>query len=242
MKLYWFESVLACLVFFSGCRDNPDPEIPAGKIIGYVKLVELNGNRPENKQGIKVSIQHTADHSFTDSTGKYEINDIEPGNVNIIFEKDSFGTSELFRIENPGGYFPVIPPEVYLYKIPEISLTEISISNDEKYIYIKGNVSPTDRWWAEGFFNDSANVAINHFDYYGETGTRKNTLPEDFFFEIPMTDTPIRKAPFHAGQTIYGIFYFRNPFEGTVIFDPDSNMSYYTSRGKKSAIVQYTVQ
>jgi hypothetical protein len=232
--------VILFLVIFSACKEKVEPEPSAGKIFGFVKLVDLNGNLPEDKQGIKVSIQNTSDFAYTDSTGKYELKDLEPGIVNILFEKDSFGTGKMSGIENPGGYFPVIPPEVTLYQQPHIRISNISITNDDEYIVLTGTIPSLSIIDVESFISDSDDVSTTNFKYYHLSQIR---------WQVPRTILTLGyelkgpwRIPFHQGQRIYILVCFKNPYENTAIFDPEINMSYYTSHTPGADVITYDIQ
>src|SRR5271169_5585065 len=149
-------SLVISLVYI-GCKgSNGDigPVGPAGpllkgNLIGHAFLTDENNNiSVTDYRGILVTIDGTADSAMTDSTGEYEIDNVETGILNFTLSKNGYGTTKIVMFQFVGGGDAFLP-RVFLGQEPTFDVTKISTLDTGQFITVLGkitNTAPYQRW------------------------------------------------------------------------------------------------
>jgi hypothetical protein len=104
MKIAFFLTFLMTLILVSGCKEDDDKQPPqnSGVISGQLKLSNEFGHDLFNYENMKVLVQ-TGEFGMSTASGAYRIENLSPGDYNLVFEKAGFGTYKRFAIKVTAG-------------------------------------------------------------------------------------------------------------------------------------------
>ena len=190
-------------VLFISCEDNPTISISTGSIAGFVKLIAYSTDDTNDLSGFRVSIDSTDLYTLTDSSGRWQIDNVPQGIYNIRYEKVGYThwMEQSFQFVGNGKAFV---NAIYLAKLPTFQildvltvinnndiqvtckLTDSLLSNSSVHYmrYFIGETSLVDAFTCDYFYHDmviipqfSDSVTINidssWFDLYGIKSKQK---------------------------------------------------------------------
>lgn len=111
-KIIFMAGILAIL---AGCSKDPGPQGPqgtqgnggpslSGNLAGYVSLYDQYGSKLLiGGDSVLVTIASSSDSTYTDSTGKYQFNNLTTGVYDLTFSKAGYGGSKINSQQFTGG-------------------------------------------------------------------------------------------------------------------------------------------
>lgn len=196
--------ILSILVIASACEKDPDKKYLQGDIVGFVNIKDCNGEMPQDKSGIKVSIENLSFSDNTNNIGRFELKDIPAGSYYISFSKSGYGINRRF-IQFVGGGVPEFIAGNTIYEIPKTKLLNPDVSFSDNEINITGQLSSPDPFHFKIFISYSSDVSDLNYDY---STPRWSTGPSQLTYSINLNNTP-----FEVNDNIYLVVYFYNPYD-----------------------------
>ncbi len=153
------------LIATLSCTDTVAPVL-TGDITGFIFLIDDEGRQVKDKSGVKVSIEGRQNFTYTDSNGKYKLENVSAGIFNIVFEKEGYGLHKIIAREYTGG------GQAYLYSItlielPAFEVSSLSITKSSDNLIISGNVTGENSYYRNVmiFFSKNSNVSSDPKNY-----------------------------------------------------------------------------
>jgi hypothetical protein len=149
MKNYYnliliFSASILILLFSSCDKDEPVAPQLKGTLIGWVTLTDEFGRIPTDKGDAIVTIDGTIPQitATTDSTGKYQIDNLPEGTYDVIFSKNSYATTKTIGMVFLGGDKPKIQSTT-LSQPSTTLISDITTIEDssKKYVNLQGSIS-----------------------------------------------------------------------------------------------------
>jgi len=105
-----------------------------GDAVGYVYLFDEFGNLLDDHSYVKITATGTRRQyeTSTDSTGRFELKGLPTGTYELSFRKAGFGLLKQFGVKHLGGK-PTLLANYFLFKMPAITITNLTIENDTIY-------------------------------------------------------------------------------------------------------------
>lgn len=224
MKIF---KILIIAFVFAGCIScdkEEENQYLIGDIVGFVNLRKFDGNEPENKSGVKVSIENTEYSCTTNKIGRYEFNDIPAGTYNIVYEYDGYATSKNYGVQFVGGNNPFFNSNQTLYEQPEAEISNFSIYILDNIINFSCINNTNDHGSLDFYIADDKNVSDINYD-----------LTVDNFYRLFNGEINgnlgIIDNKYEKGDTIYVVIYTRNSYDQIYIYDWSIyNYKYVTSK------------
>jgi hypothetical protein len=177
--------------------------------------------------------------SITDSTGRYEINDIPTGTYNLIVSKESYGEFQQQGFQVVGGEEPLYF-DCQLIKISTTTIGNLSLEiENSSSIYLKGNVKHNYTFSGaplKYFIHKINNPSKNNYlqsggsFFYGESGS-------EFYSEIYIDNNL-----FPSGSKVFIIAYGSNIwYNSNDYYDILSNHIIDPNLGMPSNIASITI-
>ena len=218
LKIYFV--MLFLFSFFVSCTDTVAPVL-TGSISGFVSLYEETGAQIKDKAGVKVHIEGRNNFAYTNTEGRYSLENVEAGIFNIVFEKAGFGIYKIIAREFVGG------GEAYLYsvgltKLPTFNVASIIINtnpNSFPYLWMNGNLSDARNYYRVVviFFGKSEEVSNDPQKYLYVTSF--NAYPDSSSYSYSLWDKQyLIQSGFNSGETVYVAAYSSSEYWG--IYDP----------------------
>lgn len=147
-KLLFSLSAIAASVLLGSCKSNPVTTIPNGSINGTVTLVG-NGTGPlSSSAGVTAALDGTNYSAQTDSNGFWHIDNVAPGNYDVVVSKAGFGACRVYgvTVEGPGTahvddgmYIGIAPTDIPTIKSVTIANGALSIEGGGAVIFFDRN-------------------------------------------------------------------------------------------------------
>lgn len=229
--------VLLLIVLFSllvSCTETVAPVL-TGNISGFVSLYEENGSQVNDKSGVKVSIEGRNNYAYTNIEGRYEIENIDAGIFNIIFEKEGFCLYKRTSYQFVGG------GDAYLYQIsltrqPSFNVESLDISKwgtQTHYLKISGSLNDVRNYtrYVILFFGKKENVSNNPQDYLLSSSIY--VYPDSASFDNNWGDYEnyFGEYGFNVGETVYVAAYSLARFYWEEVYDPLTGRYFYYGVG-----------
>jgi hypothetical protein len=231
MKLYIIFVLTNILIILSGCDKNEENSFPKGSIVGFVHLIDENGNVSNDRSGVNVSIEGIAKSAITNEIGRVELTNVPAGTYNILFSKEGYGTCKISSFQFIGGNFPALLNQTILYKQPQIVIQNIEISLMETFIDMLVEIPPTRKYKFQAFVKNSPDVSNLDYDF-SFTSSRSGAPVTQFNHFVMMNDTT-----YLPGEKLYLATYFVNTEEELNSFDYEKEKYYYTSARKATDVL-----
>jgi hypothetical protein len=225
MKFIKILLLLNIIAFFLGCDKNQDAKELSGNIVGFVRLIDENGNIVQDKSGVNVSIEGLNMSANSNVDGWFELADIPAGSYNIIYSKTGYGTYKRFGYQFIGGDVPALLNETTLFEPFNIEIQNIDISFIGNAIEIKVELAEPSSFGCRTFFSDSSNVSNLNYEYISGTYIYIGGFTQ-FSQNIYLDETP-----YHLGDKVYLAIYFFNPGD-CGYYDYEKGKDIYTSYKK----------
>ncbi|MBT3210147.1 MAG: carboxypeptidase regulatory-like domain-containing protein [Bacteroidetes bacterium] len=233
MKILKIIILSSFILFLFGCGKKEKAILPSGNIVGFVELVDENGNMYKEKEGVNVSIEYPSESTITNEYGRFEFWEILAGTYNLNFNKEGFGTYKKFGYQFIGGNVPALLYTTYLYELPNIEIQSLNVSYYNNTINISGIISETSHYSVQSFINDSSNVSYLNYDF---TSARHNHA-----FGLPTNQIShyicLNGTHYSYGDEVYLVLYFINYYEDWQYYDYDKEAYIYSSYKQASNVI-----
>lgn len=222
----------------SGCEETT--EIPLkGDVVGFVTLLDENGKELTDKSGAKVSIDEDQ-FTFTDTNGRFELQDVNAGNYNFTFEKEGFGTFKRFSVGLAGGSKPAVISNINLVEFPSLEITSLDVeTQSDLVVRVSGKMTETSQYKFTFYFGKDASVSNRNY----ESDVRYSVCC------LPMTgfDHHLYMSPdtYYPGQKIYMVVYAsakasQNSYYG--YYDPETSKYIEPSEKKLTTAIELVLK
>lgn len=201
--------VILLMLFFVSCKKEVRYELLTGDLIGYVDLKDEFRNQITDNSGVKVTIEGSQPQrsTYTDTEGRYIIEDLMMGTYNIVFSKPGFGTHKIISYGFVGGAKSQYVRSQEFYRITDVQIKNLMIMpyKDSPYIELKvvANLYDEKGEFKSSFMcflHDKEDVSnLNHKSSF-VVNHETNIDILDFSFRVDLKD-------FHSGQKLYMIAY-----------------------------------
>lgn len=203
LKIYFVISFL--FSFVVSCTDTVAPVL-TGSISGFVNLYEESGAQIKDRAGVKVYIEGRNSFAYTNTDGRYLLENVEAGIFNIVFEKAGFGIHKIIAREFVGG------GDAYLYNIallvlPSFNVTSLDIiktNGSFPYLRMSGNLSDAREYsrMVVLFFGKKENVSNDPMNYlYVNTAyvnEDSSSYSSSLYYKEYLLD-----SGFNSGETVH---------------------------------------
>ncbi len=218
--------ILSTLVSLIGCKGEPGQEGPqgpagpnlTGNIIGYSRLIDVNGNRATNHGGIAVTIEGTSLSTITASDGGWEINNLPTGTYTISFSKAGYGIQKEVGYQFVGGgtvYFGIQS----IFQIPSCTISNITADTSNGGINLFGSFTgslPEEIIYMRFFAAPTPDVSSDPAKY---TNSFLLYSLIDTVFAVTIQSSVVKSAGMLSGQTVYMVGYAESYIGGTSYID-----------------------
>ena len=140
MKNMWLIILFfSFLIFYSGCDNNDNiTESPTGYYWGgNVLLWTENGSTIDDRSGVKIYLEGTNYHTFTDQQGNWKIYNIPAGIYSLVAKKEGFGYHKFIHFEYNGNTNNNNFGQT-LIATPTYHIDSVSLSNSNGDILLTG--------------------------------------------------------------------------------------------------------
>ncbi len=173
-----------------------------GTLAGYVLLFDQYGSRLlTSMANVMVTIDNIHDTTYTDSTGKYEFQNLSTGLYNLTYQKTGFGTNSVFSQQFTGGglYFR---NDIRISSIPNFNVLGVRDSLTATDAFILDSVAPNSKQRSQiVFIGATPSVSANPTTYLDYMTKNINVNVSKSVIDIPFSD--IINLGFVSGQTVY---------------------------------------
>ncbi len=248
MKIYFVIVSFFVLVSFVqfGCKGSNGDVGPAGpllkgNLIGHAYLSDENINADVTDfRGILVTIDGTANSAMTDSTGKYELDNVETGILNFTLSKNGYGTTKIVMFQFVGGGDAFLPG-VALGQAPTFDVTKISTLDTGLFITVFGKITNTAPYERNVlmFEGKTRAVSSNPSNYLGTD--ELSIAPDSITFTYQLWKSNfIVDSGFSYGDTVFYAVYSHGG-DGSSYIDFETQRRYTTALTTGSPIKGFFV-
>ncbi len=237
MKIFRFIIISNILLYILGCTQNEETLPLEGSIVGFVSLIDENGNEVNDKSNVTVTIDDLDLSATTDENGRYELKDVPSGTYNISFSKTNYGTIKRYSFQLVGGNVPTLFYSTSLYEQPDIELNNLDISYNGTNISVAGDITEVNQYRAQIFISTSPDVSYSNYEYTPGTYGFCCVPTYQLWFTIYLNNSPYKQ-----GDTIYLVIYFINYNEDFGYYDYETDEYIYSSYKKVSNAIKFTIE
>jgi hypothetical protein len=173
----------------------------------------------------------------TNKDGRFELANVPAGTYNLMYNKTGYGSYKRFSYQFIGGNVPALLNETTLYEQPSIEIQSLDISFNDNRIDIIGEITETNRFTVQTFFNDSSNVSNVNYDFASAIYNYSGGTYGQFSQSIYLNETP-----YNIGDKVYLVIYFINPYEEWGYYDYENETGVYTSSKKASSVIYLNLE
>lgn len=236
MKILKLLIIANILVFLLGCDKYENNIFYMGNIVGFVNLKDETGNEVDDKSGVIVSIEGLNISANTNEDGRFEFSNVPAGTYNINYNKIGYGSYKRFGFQFIGGNIPALLYETTLYEQPKTEIKSLDVSFNDNVITISGEITETNYFTVQTFFNDSSNVSNENYDYASARSGYSGLSCTQFSQRIYLSETP-----YYPGNKVFLIIYFINSNE-VGYYDYEKEKFFYTSYKKASSVISLILE
>jgi hypothetical protein len=238
-------------VFFSflvSCSETVIPvtvtPVLTGSISGFVYLYEEDGSQTIDKSGVKVSIEGRNNYAYTNSDGRFSLQNVAAGIFNIVFEKEGFGMNKVIAREFIGGGDAYLY-DIGLYKFPSFNVKSLNltiVTNQPPYLTMSGNLSDARNYprYLIIFFgkNENVNNDPKNYLYYDITdaGPGSSSYSSSIYYKWFLL-----QSGFNSGETVH-VAAYSTSYDYWGVYDPITGREFFycvgTSPVKSSFILE----
>jgi len=210
-----------------GCsKEFTEPSIK-GELLGFVELVDVNGEEYLDLDSIKVSIDESDYSSTTDINGRFFIKGFKPGTYNIIFQNDSFGVRKIFNIPVIGGEEPYFfKSKITIYEQPKSKVKFASVENVNNTIKVDLVLDTIVRGDYTLYWSDSPEITPNNYIQRSSLYTGYYTGGNSISGYLSLSDAT---RPLFEADNIYFIATVKNSYEKIGTYNYVTEKSEYYS-------------
>lgn len=230
MKRIMLAVLMLLLIATLSCTDTVAPVL-TGDITGFVYLQDNEGQQIKDRSGVKVSIEGRQNFTYTDSNGKFTLENVSAGIFNIVFEKEGYGLYKIIAREFPGG------GEAYLYsttlfELPAYEVSSVTIVKSSNNLLIQGSVTGELNYYRNVliFFNKNSNVSNDPKNYLTLRSVYVYADSLQFSSYIYDYKDWFISEGFSIDSTIYLVAYSSTDYWGGYP-DPETGRYFYTGIG-----------
>jgi len=231
-----FSGALMAIVsfyFLVSCTETVAPVL-TGSISGFVSLYEEDGTSIKDRSGVRVSIEGRSNFAFSNSDGRYNLENVSAGIFNIVYEKEGFGLNKIIAREFVGGGDAFIY-ELPLSKLPSynvISLNIVKSTAQPQTLNISGQVSDARNYYRHIrlFFGKKVSVSNHPKDYLAVNGITVYQDSISFNYSFGNYKTYFLQEGFNLGDTVYAAAYSMSDY-GWGTPDPLTGRYYFYNVG-----------
>ena len=249
-------SIIVFSALVSSCNQSSTPgDVQPGSITGKVQLVDNAGNWQASSAGVTIVLDKSNYSTQTDSAGRWEIDNVTPGNYDIVVSKPGFGLCRAYGvpIAGPGmsniepmtiGIAPTVAPvlsnvAVTSTKEDSAGTTMLSLTGE----FSGGTYGPSPIFFID--LNPNVQPGDSHTLWYTASEIGSST---QFAFSVAM----LHAAGIPSGTIVYisasqANFYSvwqghsAGPISSGTYNDPYDNSTRLISPGPRSNVVAVTV-
>jgi hypothetical protein len=194
-----------------GCQKIiQEPYDLSGSLTGGVYVCR-EGGEPDllYSKGVKVEIENTDLYTYTDEDGRFIIDNVPSGTLNLVFTKEGYSGHKKCGIQFLGGAdYPVNVGAVNIYEISSTVVEEFSIESSPGFVTFNAVIDPPSSDTLDRgiliLISDNQLISYNnnlmHLDYLIYTGNSMSVqLDRDDFTE--------QLSSFDPNKTYYAIAY-----------------------------------
>ncbi len=210
MKILKIIIIANLLISFFACDKDKENGLPTGNIVGFINLVDEEGNYLVDESDVVVSIEDENISATSTVKGRFELVDVPAGTYDVSYSKTGYGTCSQSSFQFIGGHIPAMLSETTLYELPSNEIKSLDISyEDDNDLVITAEISETNQCTIVTYLGDSKDVSNTNYKYYSK----------DKYYTSWGTLTKIdqsiylNEASYSKGDKIYLVIYFLNPYE-----------------------------
>jgi len=241
--------ILSCAMFVTmsiwlGCRGNDGatgPTGPAGKggpkltgsIVGYVYMLDSPGVIGSSSPfGVRVSLEGTPINALSDSSGRWELDNVTTGIYNVVLSKLGYGTMKIVSLQFVGGGIEYLDPAIFQTPVltllpsyfPEAIHAQVV---DSTKIHLSGFLSSSGPTWRNvTIFLGLRSPLLTSPDAYSLVKSFF-VLPDSLYFALDIQTSELTMARIFAAETVYVDAFGDN--SAMVYPDPSTGKSWYPS-------------
>jgi len=179
----------------------------SGNLAGYVQLFDQYGGQFKvNLDSVMVTIDGVNDTTYTDSTGRYQFNNLSTGIYNMTFSKSGYGGVKPAAMQFTGGG-TLYHANVNLSAIPNFNVVGMRDSVNTTNALITDSVAATDTRVRSVVLYVGSSSSVSPTSYLSlytkNIGVTANSYTTTF--NIPISD--FNDLGFASGQRVYFITY-----------------------------------
>lgn len=235
-KLQFVLTTILLFSFLVSCTDTVVPVL-TGSISGFVDLYEEDGSQINDKSGVKISIEGRNNFAFTNSDGRYHLENVSAGIFNIVYEKEGFGLNKIIAREFVGGGNAFIN-SIPLLKLPNFNVTSLNIikAQGSSDLTISGNISNAKSYsrYVISFFGKSENVSNDPQNYLMATHIYVYRDSTTFTSSWSNLNESLLAVGFNSGETIY-VAAYSSSLTYSYTPDPITGRLFYYNVGSSPA-------
>lgn len=229
--------ILGLGLLLIGCQKEKD--FTTGGVAGFVKAIDKYAQFCDDMSGVNVTIANRS--AYTNSEGKYQIDNIPIGNHILKFTKGGYA-SDSCRLKITPGEIPVFnPTTIFLAEKPDVKISSMDISVVNDTIILNGTLSQS--YSVARFFvyiGNTPDVSYNNYDLqasdmfwwsshdfdYGSITDLTYKGEFEKFFYVPHITDYISKNPTYTAIYITNPFYIDNKENGLINAWPVTKIKY----------------
>lgn len=218
------------LMVSSSCEEKVKYDLLTGKLFGTVTLRDqATVVKDAGAVGITVEGISPKKQVLTDKDGGFLIEDLQTGSYNLVFSKEGYTRHKLIGYQFVGGNIPVSVGNINLFKIQDIEIHNLSLSDAGNADRIRVQITAQLEFTEEinlitlrFFLSDSPDVSYDK--YLSSYGCYYNSFDKDLQIRMSI-DTLL----FPAGSELYMICYPAGNLVSQAYTDINSGCYIYSS-------------
>ena len=240
-----FSNALIAIVsfyFLVSCTETVAPVL-TGSISGFVYLYEEDGSQIKDRSGVRVSIEGRSNFAFTNSVGRYNLENVSAGIFNVVYEKEGFGLNKIIAREFVGGGDAYIN-SIELVKLPSFNVTSLNINptSQPTDLTISGTISDARNYFRYLilFFGKNENVSNDPQNYL--ISTIIFVYPDSVSFNSSWGNykESLFAVGFNSGESIH-VAAYSSALTYSFIHDPITGRPFYYNVGSSPAKASFVL-
>lgn len=206
-RQYSMMGLILFTFFISSCKNDDDIVTPKPtRVISGVAILKNGNDNALNSNGINVAIEGTSISSYTDSSGKYIIVNVEYGEQCFVYSKSGYGIYKQYSIVSDSSN-PNLNG-LLLFRLPTNKVTNLSAHFTNDTLKVTGIVSSNIRY-TRGivlFISKDSSVSSDPLKHLFSINDF-NTHQDSTNFTIPITKDQLLSKGINSGTIIYIVAY-----------------------------------
>lgn len=233
--------ILTLALILSSCGgSDPNSVSPVGTLTAYVNLYDEFGNKQSVADGARVTLNniHPKKTGSTDSKGRCELLNTNPGKYDIVFSKPGYGDYWMFQVNHNQRHTTLDAVDLIQVSGTAVSNLKVTYNTTTTQYEVEGTITPVtpDSRWVRIFIDQSPDVSATNYKYSPQNVYSVNNGA----FKILMNKEEITSLGIAQGAKFYAIMY-GSTFKYTSYFDPGKKLNLYPSLSGASNVAEGTV-